>query len=96
MVISAKISPRNPKIKQEENVPTMSAAEVAAARHTQYTRYLAVDMANKLVEVSCLKSENRKTTHDNIVMSAKYNGWYAATFLNLPTCSELLIWGEQV
>ena len=82
---------------KEEKAPTMLASEVAVAGHTQYTRDLAVDMANKLViEARRLKCKNRKTTHNNIVMSAKYNGWYAATLLNLPTCSKLLIWGEQV
>jgi hypothetical protein len=82
---------------KEEKVPTMLVAEVAVARLTQYTRDLAVDMANKLViEVRRLKCKNRQTIHKNNVMSAKYNGWYAATLLNLPTCSKLLIWGEQV
>ena len=61
---------------KEEKAPSMLASEVAAAGHTQYTRDLAVDMANKLViEVRRLQCENRKTTHNNIVMSAKYNGW---------------------
>ncbi len=76
----------------------MLAAEVAAAGHTQYTRDLAVDMANKLViEVRRLQCENRKTTHNNIAMSAKYNGWYAATVQHCSTFrpAQNYLYGEN-
>ena len=79
---------------KEDKAPDVSAAEIAAAAHTQYTRDLAVDMANKLViEVRRLQCESRRAAHNSIMMSAKYSGWYAATLLNLPICSKLIIWG---
>nr|CAH0102050.1 unnamed protein product [Daphnia galeata] len=88
--------PTKPQNKtKEDKAPDVLAAEIAAAAHTQYTRDLAVDMANKLViEVRRLQCESRRAAHNSIMMSAKYSGWYAATLLNLPTCSKLIIWGE--
>ena len=87
--------PTKPQNKtKEDKAPDVLAAEIAAAAHTQYTRDLAVDMANKLViEVRRLQCESRRAAHNSIMMSAKYSGWYAATLLNLPTCSKLIFWG---
>jgi hypothetical protein len=81
--------PTKPQNKtKEDKVPDVLAAEVAAAGHTQYTRDLSVDMANKLViEVRRLQCESRKAAHNSIMMSGKYSGWYATKLLNLPTCS---------
>ena len=82
---------------KEEKVPSMLAAEITAAAHTQYTRDLAIEQTNKLViDVRRLQCESRKSTHNNIVLSAKYNGWYAATLLNLSFCAKLIIRGEQI
>lgn len=81
----------------ERKVPASLAAEIKQAAHHQYTRDLALDQVNRLAnEIRRLQCENRKATRNSILLSAKNDGWYAATQLQLPSCSRLTVYGAQV
>ncbi|KAK4021818.1 hypothetical protein OUZ56_003727 [Daphnia magna] len=81
----------------ERKIPASSAAEIKQAAHHQYTRDLALDQINRLAnEIRRLQCENRKATRNSILLSAKNDWWYAATQLQLPSCSRLTVYGAQV
>ncbi|KAK4014036.1 hypothetical protein OUZ56_026582 [Daphnia magna] len=81
----------------ERKIPASLAAEIKQAAHHQYTRDLALDQVNRLAnEIRRLQCENRKATRNSILLSAKNDGWYAATQLQLPSCSRLTVYGAQV
>ncbi|KZS03122.1 Uncharacterized protein APZ42_034229 [Daphnia magna] len=81
----------------ERKIPASLAAEIKQAAHHQYTKDLALDQVNRLAnEIRRLQCENRKATRNSILLSAKNDGWYAATQLQLPSCSRLTVYGAQV
>ena len=81
----------------DKKVPDSLAGEIQLAGHQQYTRDEATDQINRLAgEIRRLQCENRKATRNHILLSAKSNGWHAATQLHLPLCSQLTVYGSQV
>ncbi|KZS15860.1 Uncharacterized protein APZ42_018507 [Daphnia magna] len=55
--------------------------------------YDSIDSQNTTEHASC---ENRKATRNSILLSAKNDGWYVATQLQLPSCSRDTVYGAQV
>ncbi|KAK4024930.1 hypothetical protein OUZ56_010422 [Daphnia magna] len=78
-----KISNKNVKIS------IVLRAEIDAVAHTQYTRDIAVEMSNGLAEeIRALQCQIHETAHTNAITTAQYNGWLAASYFNLPNCTE--------
>ena len=98
-VVNTKGSYEGPpdSIPTDERVAKPLEAEITQAAHEQYTRDVAVDQINRLArEIRRLQCENRKATRNRILLSAKDDGWAAASQLNMPTCSRLTAYGSQV
>ncbi len=73
-----------------EKVATLLQSQVDTAAHTQYLRDLAVEMSNGLGrEMRAIQCQARKLAHKNAVTTAQYNGWLAASYLDLPVFSKL-------
>ncbi|KAI9554967.1 hypothetical protein GHT06_020252 [Daphnia sinensis] len=54
-------------------------------------------MSNGLAEeIRALQCQIRETAHKNAVATAQYNGWLAASYLSLPTCTKLQPTGRDV
>ncbi|XP_045023839.1 uncharacterized protein LOC123468628 [Daphnia magna] len=79
------------------NISTLLRAEIDAVAHTQYIRDVAVEMSNGLAEeIRALQYQIRETAHKNAIATAQYNGWLAASYLNLPNCTKLQPTGKDV
>lgn len=79
------------------NISTLLRAEIDAVAHTQYIRDVAVEMSNGLAEeIRALQCQIRETAHKNAIATAQYNGWLAASYLNLPNCTKLQPTGKDV
>lgn len=72
-------------------------SDVNLVAHTQYTRDLAIEMANNIIkEVRTIQCQTRRLAHQNAAAAAQYNGWQAAGYLDLPVCSKLSAVGNSV
>lgn len=77
--------------------PTIVAAEITTAAHEQYVRDLDLEMENKLAtEIRKLQCDSRKAIHQNAITTAQYDGWLAASQIDLPLCHKLATTGVQV
>ncbi|EFX63573.1 hypothetical protein DAPPUDRAFT_119105 [Daphnia pulex] len=58
---------------------------------------LFLDNENDLTrEIENLQCEKRKATHERVVSTAQFNGWLAASMVNLPKCTKLSAFGKTV
>ena len=72
-------------------------AELSAAAHNQYIRDVAVEISNNLAkEVRLNECRTRKLAHYNAIATAQFNGWQAASYLDLPLCVKLTAIGQSV
>lgn len=54
-----------------------------------YIRVIAVKMSNGIAEeIRALQCKIQETAHTNAITTAQYNGWLAASYFNLPNCTE--------
>ncbi|XP_045025162.1 uncharacterized protein LOC123469880 [Daphnia magna] len=61
----------------------------------QYIRDKLTDHENELARlIQILQCDSRKAKHERAIASAKYNGWLAASQLNLPQCTKLQALGR--
>ena len=80
-----------------EGLKSILRAEIDAAAHIQYIRDVAVEMSNGLAkELQKLQCTTRKLAHRNAVATAQFNGWLAASYIDLPICNKLVAIGESV
>ncbi|KZS13074.1 Uncharacterized protein APZ42_021822 [Daphnia magna] len=60
--------------------------------HSQNARDPTIDEINGVArEIRALQCENRVLAHKIAIATAQHSGWLAASYLNLPTCSKLII-----
>ncbi|KZS03399.1 Uncharacterized protein APZ42_033845 [Daphnia magna] len=61
----------------------------------QYIRDQLTDHENELARlIQILQCDSRKAKHERAIASAQYNGWLAASQLNLPQCTKLQALGR--
>ena len=94
------ILPPTTQVKQppsSDHLTKILKSEIDLAAHTQYVRDIAVEMSNTLAkELRTAQCQTRKLAHQNAVATAQFNGWLAASYLELPTCSKLTTVGNSV
>lgn len=72
-------------------------AEISSAAHNQYIRDVAVEISNNLAkEIRANECRTRKLAHFNAIATAQFNGWQAASYLDLPLCTKLTTIGQSV
>ena len=82
---------------EAEKMALMLKAEVDSAAHSQFMRDITVEMSNRLArEIRAIQFQTRELAHKNAVATAQYNGWLAASYLELPLCSKLVPIGNSV
>ncbi len=91
----------DPKTRQPqpdvERITDIGRAEIDAAAHSQFIRDRAVEMSNEVAkEVRSIQCQSRELAHRNAITTAQYNGWLAASYLELPLCSRLTAVGTDV
>ena len=82
---------------EAEKMALMLKAEVDSAVHSQFMLDITVEMPNRLAwEIRAIQCQTRELAHKNAVAMAQYNGWLAASYLELPLCSKLFLIGDSV
>ena len=80
----------------DTEVSRVLQAEIETAAHLQYARDIALDFENTLArEVRRLQCESRRINHHTAISTAQYNGWLAASHLDLPLCHTVSMVGLQ-
>ncbi|KAK4012419.1 hypothetical protein OUZ56_021518 [Daphnia magna] len=89
--------PSKPLEEDIENIADILRAEISGAAHSRDARDQTADGINGVArEIRALQCENRVLAHKTAIATAQHSGWLAASYLNLSTCSKLIVTGESI
>ncbi|KZS03385.1 Uncharacterized protein APZ42_033841 [Daphnia magna] len=89
--------PSKPLEEDIENIADILRAEISGAAHSRDARDQTADGINGVArEIRVLQCENRVLAHKTAIATAQHSGWLAASYLNLSTCSKLIVTGESI
>lgn len=75
--------------------PPPNAEIFSIPANIQYIRDQLTDHENELARlIQILQCDSRKAKHERAIAAAQYNGWLAASQLNLPQCTKLQALGR--
>ncbi|KAI9554948.1 hypothetical protein GHT06_020229 [Daphnia sinensis] len=75
--------------------PPSSAEIVKTPANLQYIRNQLTDHENELARlIQTLQCDSRKAKHERAIVTAQYNGWLAASQLQLPQCTKIQAYGK--
>ena len=78
-----------PSLKIDSNIDVIA--------NFQYGRDQIIDQQNDLTRVlEIIQCDSRKATHERVVSTAQFNGWLAASMVQLPRCTKLSAFGKTV
>ena len=78
-------------------VLTTEVINTRLTHHIQYINDRATAHENELLRViKSIQCDLRKAKHQRALSTAQYNGWLAASQLNLKTCTKLSAYGETL
>ena len=81
---------------ETENTTTEYLHAVLNA-HVQYLEDTIVGQENEIIRVvNSIQCEARRAKHSRAISTAQYNGWLAASQLQLPKCTKLTAFGQTV
>ncbi|EFX74023.1 hypothetical protein DAPPUDRAFT_109336 [Daphnia pulex] len=98
-IFTTPIIPKNSSLEEgSRKRPVLKEdASIDVVANFQYFRDQLLDNANDLTqEIENLQCEKRKATHERVVSTAQFNGWLAASMVNLPKCTKLSAFGKTV
>jgi hypothetical protein len=93
-VVTVPVKPTNISLKDiHKHTPEIDKVDVTA--NLQYMRDKIIDHENELAHaIASLQCDSRKAAHERAISTAQYNGWLAASQLNLPACAKLNAFGK--
>ena len=95
LIITTKVnhSATNATFKSPQLFKTAGNIDILA--NIQYIKDQLIDHANDLVRViDTLQCQSRKAVHDRVISTAQFNGWLAASMVQLPQCTKLSAYGK--
>ena len=93
-IITTPVTPQNISLK-EAHRHTLEADRLDVLANIQYMRDKLIDHENELAHaIASLQCDSRKATHERAISTAQYNGWLAASQLDLPLCAKLNAFGK--
>jgi hypothetical protein len=98
-IFTTPIIPKNSSLEEgSRKRPVLKEdASIDVVANFQYLRDQLLDNENDLTrEIENLQCEKRKATHERVVSTAQFNGWLAASMVNLPKCTKLSAFGKTV
>lgn len=95
--IYLKLNPLSEQTKTEQARNKRLLPLVLTELHLQYIRDELTNNINEVVNtIDNIQCDNRKAKHARAVSTAQYNGWLAASQLDLPICTKLTAIGKTV
>jgi hypothetical protein len=93
--VTVPVKPTNISLKEiHKHTPEIDKVDITA--NLQYMRDKIIDHENELAHaIASLQCDSRKAAHERAISTAQYNGWLAASQLNLPACAKLNAFGKN-